>query len=58
VRVPGELVLRRAWAGTLRGLQGAGAGDAYNHWRRDGIYAIGDRAVRHPDGRLEFLGRR
>ena len=54
---PGELVLRRAWAGTLRALHGAGADDAYNHWRDDGIYAAGDRVVRYPDGRLEFLGR-
>jgi acetyl-CoA synthetase len=39
----GELVLRHPWAGTLRSLEGAGAGDAVRHWRRfpDG-YATGD----------------
>jgi acetyl-CoA synthetase len=60
---PGELVLRRPWAGTLRALRGAGAGDAYKHWGHpDQQYATGDRVIRHPDstrpdGRLEFLGR-
>ena len=60
---PGELVLRRPWAGTLRALRGAGAGDAYEHWGHpDQQYATGDRVVRHrdpanPGDRLEFLGR-
>jgi acetyl-CoA synthetase len=51
----GELVLRRPWAGTLRGIEGE---IGYDHWgRRPGVYATGDRAVRHPNGQLEFLGR-
>jgi acetyl-CoA synthetase len=51
----GELILRRPWAGTLRGIEGE---IGYDHWgRRPGVYATGDRAVRHGDGRLEFLGR-
>lgn len=57
---PGELVLRRPWAGTLRDLRGAGAGDAYEHWGHpDQQYSTGDSVVRHPDpgDRLEFLGR-
>lgn len=55
---PGELVLRRPWAGTLRALGGAGAGDAYEHWGRpDRLYSTGDRVVRHPGNQLEFLGR-
>lgn len=55
----GELVLRRPWAGLLRGLEGAGAPDATDrHWERyPGLYATGDRARRDPDGRLTFLGR-
>jgi acetyl-CoA synthetase len=52
---PGELILRRPWAGTLRGIEGE---IGYNHWGgRPGVYATGDRAVRHGDGQLEFLGR-
>jgi acetyl-CoA synthetase len=52
---PGELVLRRPWAGTLRGIEGE---IGYDHWgRRPGVYATGDHAVRHSTGRLEFLGR-
>jgi acetyl-CoA synthetase len=60
---PGELVLRRPWAGTLRALGGAGADDAYEHWGRpDRLYATGDRVVRHPSltrsgNQMEFLGR-
>jgi acetyl-CoA synthetase len=60
---PGELVLRRPWAGTLRALGGAGADDAYAHWSRpDRLYSTGDRVVRrpgptHPDNQMEFLGR-
>jgi len=51
----GELVLRRPWAGTLRGIEGE---IGYDHWaRRPGVYATGDRAVRHGTGQLEFLGR-
>ena len=52
---PGELVLRRPWAGTLRGIEGE---IGYDHWgRRPGVFATGDRAVRHSPGHLEFLGR-
>lgn len=52
---PGEVVLRRPWAGTLRGIEGE---SGYDHWgARPGLYSTGDRAVRHPGGRLEFLGR-
>jgi acetyl-CoA synthetase len=52
---PGEVVLRRPWAGTLRGIEGE---CGYDHWgARPGLYSTGDRAIRHPDGRLEFLGR-
>jgi acetyl-CoA synthetase len=51
----GELVLRRPWAGTLRGIEGE---IGYDHWgRRPGVYATGDHAVRHGNGQLEFLGR-
>jgi acetyl-CoA synthetase len=51
----GELVLRRPWAGTLRGIEGE---IGYDHWRRrPGVYATGDRAVRQGNGQLEFLGR-
>ncbi|MEJ3742736.1 AMP-binding protein [Actinomycetes bacterium KLBMP 9797] len=51
----GELVLRRPWAGTLRAIEGE---IGYDHWRRwPGVYATGDRAVRHGNGQLEFLGR-
>lgn len=53
--VPGEMVLRRPWAGTLRAVEGE---VGYDHWdQRPGIYCTGDRAIRHPGGRLEFLGR-
>jgi acetyl-CoA synthetase len=38
-------------------MEGPGAADAEHHWQRPGVYATGDRAVRQPDGRLEFLGR-
>lgn len=52
---PGEVILRRPWAGTLRGVDGE---SGYDHWgRRPGVYSTGDRAIRHDDGRLEFLGR-
>ncbi|HEX6970542.1 MAG TPA: AMP-binding protein [Micromonosporaceae bacterium] len=52
---PGELVLRRPWAGTLSSIDGE---IGYDHFgRRPGVYSTGDQAVRHPDGRLEFLGR-
>jgi acetyl-CoA synthetase len=52
---PGEVILRRPWAGTLRGVDGE---FGYDHWgRRPGVYSTGDRAIRHNDGRLEFLGR-
>lgn len=54
---PGELVLRRPWAGTLRAVEGAGAPDTGHHWQRRSVYSTGDCAVRRPDGRLEFLGR-
>ena len=57
VGAPGELVLRRPWAGTLRAVEGAGASDTDHHWQRPSVYSTGDRAVRRPDGRLEFLGR-
>ncbi|MGC5020234.1 AMP-binding protein [Micromonospora sp. DT47] len=53
--VPGEMVLRRPWAGTLRAVEGE---VGYDHWdQRPGIYCTGDRAIRHPGNRLEFLGR-
>lgn len=53
--VPGEMVLRRPWAGTLRGVEGE---VGYDHWgQRPGVYCTGDRAIRHHGGRLEFLGR-
>ncbi|HEX6074013.1 MAG TPA: AMP-binding protein [Micromonosporaceae bacterium] len=55
--MPGELVLRRPWAGTLCAVEGAGAPDTDHHWQRRSVYSTGDRAVRRPDGRLEFLGR-
>ncbi|HEX5597565.1 MAG TPA: AMP-binding protein [Micromonosporaceae bacterium] len=52
---PGEVVLRRPWAGTLRAVEGE---IGYDHWgRRPGVYATGDRAVRRDGRRLEFLGR-
>lgn len=58
---PGELVLRRPWAGALRELEGSGAPDTRRHWQRREVYSTGDRAVRRSgnssDGRLEFLGR-
>ena len=51
----GEVVLRRPWAGTQRGVDGE---FGYDHWgRRPGVYSTGDRAIRHDDGHLEFLGR-
>ncbi|MQA24308.1 MAG: AMP-binding protein, partial [Micromonosporaceae bacterium] len=53
----GELVLRRPWAGMLRAVEGAGAPDTNHHWQRPSVYSTGDRAVRRPDARLEFLGR-
>lgn len=52
---PGEVVLCRPWAGTLRDIDGE---VGYDHWgRRPGLYSTGDLAVRHAGGRLEFLGR-
>lgn len=52
---PGEMVLRRPWAGIVHSIEGE---MGYDHWgRRPGVYSTGDRAIRHPDGRLEFLGR-
>lgn len=52
---PGEVVLRRPWAGMLRAVEGE---IGYDHWgRRPGVYATGDRAVRRDARRLEFLGR-
>ncbi|MGH3645946.1 MAG: AMP-binding protein [Micromonosporaceae bacterium] len=54
---PGELVMSRPWAGTLRAVEGAGAPDTDHHWHRPSVYSTGDRAVRRPGGRLEFLGR-
>ena len=52
---PGEVVLRRPWAGTLLAVEGE---CGYDHWGlRPGMYSTGDRAIRHPGGRLEFLGR-
>ena len=53
--VAGEVVLRRPWAGTLRDVDGE---VGYDHWtRRADGYSTGDLAVRHTQGRLEFLGR-
>ncbi|RSM56733.1 hypothetical protein DMB66_33350 [Actinoplanes sp. ATCC 53533] len=60
---PGELILHRPWAGTMRTFLGDGAAATFDHWgRRDGVYSTGDRAIRHADDagrhrRLEFLGR-
>ena len=54
----GELVLERPWAGMLRAMEGAGAGEAASrHWRRPGVYCTDDLARRRPDGSLDFLGR-
>lgn len=61
--VPGEAVLRRAWAGTMVGVHGAADSVADRHWTRyPGLYATGDSAVRQPstgedDGTVTFLGR-
>jgi acetyl-CoA synthetase len=55
---PGEFVLTRPWAGTVVGVLGAAEALEEAHWTRvPGAYATGDRARRHADGRLEFLGR-
>lgn len=66
---PGELVLRRPWAGLMRGLEGAGAEETVRRrWRlsgdadgADGVelgpYCTEDTVCRRPDGGLEFLGR-
>lgn len=55
---PGELVVRRPWAGLMRGMEGAGADEtARRHWRLPGVYCTEDSVRRRPDGRLEFLGR-
>ncbi|GAA1158498.1 AMP-binding protein [Ornithinicoccus hortensis] len=54
----GEVVLRLPWAGTMVGVEGSQAAVAESHWtRHPGSYATGDLAVRHPDGRVSFLGR-
>lgn len=54
----GELVMRRPWAGSLRGAEGAGTEDVDLHWtRHPGVYSTGDLARREPDGSLSFLGR-
>ncbi|MFK5646101.1 AMP-binding protein [Ornithinimicrobium sp. LYQ121] len=55
---PGEVVLRRPWAGTMVGVEGEQAEVPEAHWtRHPGVYATGDLAQWRPDGELEFLGR-
>jgi acetyl-CoA synthetase len=60
-RVPagseGELVLREPWPGTLVALEADDLRDLRSFSRHAGCYATGDRAVRHEDGTLRFLGR-
>jgi acetyl-CoA synthetase len=53
----GELVLREPWPGTLVALEADDLRDLRSFSRYPGCYATGDRAVRHEDGTLRFLGR-
>jgi acetyl-CoA synthetase len=53
----GELVLREPWPGTLVALEADDLRDLRSFSRHPGCYATGDRAVRHDDGTLRFLGR-
>jgi acetyl-CoA synthetase len=53
----GELVLREPWPGTLVALEDDDLRDLRSFSRYPGCYATGDRAVRHEDGTLRFLGR-
>jgi acetyl-CoA synthetase len=53
----GELVLREPWPGTLVALEADDLRDLRSFSRHRGCYATGDRAVRHEDGTLRFLGR-
>lgn len=55
---PGEVVLRRPWAGVLVGVEGSSERDHWGHWERHpGVYSTGDLAVRSADGTITFLGR-
>ena len=55
---PGEVVLRRPWAGVLVGVEGSSERDHWGHWERHpGVYSTGDLAVRSADGTISFLGR-
>lgn len=55
---PGEVVLRRPWAGLLVGVDGSAERDHWGHWERHpGVYSTGDLAVRGADGTISFLGR-
>lgn len=55
---PGEWTMRHPWPGTMRGVEAQGDDPTAYHWsRHPGRYTSGDRALRTPAGRVEFLGR-